>query len=115
MAKKHRRREDDTGDSEIMLQTLENEVAQTKDIMKNNIVKMHERHGKLDDLESRADILAEQTTLEFKKLAVKTKEQAKRKSRRFTYILAAIIVVSTLIIILIIVLYATGVLGEASS
>ena len=44
-----------------MLDVLENQVADVKDTMMNNIVKMHEREGKLEDLESRADILSEQT------------------------------------------------------
>ncbi|XP_063444626.1 uncharacterized protein LOC134725057 [Mytilus trossulus] len=103
----------ETGTSDVMLETLENQVSETKDIMSNNIIKMHEREGKLEDLESRAGILSEQTTAEFKKLAVKTRQKAKKKSKRLTYILVGVIVTAVALIILILVLYGTGALGDS--
>ena len=43
-----------------MLDVLEVQVADVRDTMRLNIEKMHEREGKLEDLESRADFLSTQ-------------------------------------------------------
>lgn len=63
--KNKRKKKQTTGqdgeDREVMLKVIENQVAEVKDTMKDNIVKMHEREGKLEDLESRATVLSEQT------------------------------------------------------
>lgn len=52
-------------------------------------------------------------TAEFKKLAVKTRQKAKKKSNRMTYILVGVIVIAVALIILILVLYGTGALGDS--
>jgi hypothetical protein len=44
-----------------MLKVLKNQVTEVKDAMKDNVETLHEREGNLEDLESRATELEEQT------------------------------------------------------
>ena len=82
--KKKQTTSQDGEDTEVMLKVLENQVTEVKDTMKDNIETMHERKGNLEDLESRATELTEQTvSLLIKVLAVnqsKTNFLMKRKS-----------------------------------
>ena len=72
--KKKKQTSQDDDDKEIMLKVLENQVTEVKDTMKDNIEKMHEREGNLEDLESRATVLSEQVvSLLIKVLRLKTK------------------------------------------
>ena len=68
----------DDKDTEVMLKVLENQVAEVKDTMTDNIVKMQERGGNLDDLESRATVLSEETV----SLLIKV---SRRKSKQDTF------------------------------
>ena len=106
--KKKQTTSQDGEDTEVMLKVLENQVTEVKDTMKDNIEKMHEREGKLEDLESRANVLAEETTAEFKRLTVKTRQKSKRKARRIYCILASIITAGVILIIIILILNFTG-------
>lgn len=73
--KKKQTTSQDGEDTEVMLKVLENQVAEVKDTMTDNIEKMHEREGKLEDLESRATVLSEQTvSLLIKVLRHKSKQ-----------------------------------------
>ena len=82
--KKKQTTSQDGEDTEVMLKVLENQVTEVKDTMKDNIEKMHEREGKLEDLESRANVLAEETVSLLIKVHVvnqsKTHFLMKRKS-----------------------------------
>lgn len=111
--KKWMRKNESGEDSEIMLKVLENQVTEVRDTMKNNIEKMKEREGKLEDLEARADILSGQTTAEFKRLSVKTNQKIKQKSKRIYYILAGIIIAGVILIALILTLNFTGVFSDS--
>ena len=85
--KKKQTTSQDGEDTEVMLKVLENQVTEVKDTMKDNIEKMHEREGKLEDLEYRATELAEQTVSLLIKVRVvnqsKTHFLMKRKSSNF--------------------------------
>jgi septal ring factor EnvC (AmiA/AmiB activator) len=48
-----------------MLKVLKNQVTEVKDAMKDNVETLHEREGNLEDLESRATELEEQTVSNF--------------------------------------------------
>ena len=85
--KKKQTTSQDGEDTEVMLKVIENQVTEVKDTMKDNIEKMHEREGKLEDLESRATELAEQTVSLLIKVRVVTQSKThflmKRKSSNF--------------------------------
>ena len=104
--KKEQTTSQDGEDTEVMLKVLKNQVTEVKDAMKDNVETLHEREGNLEDLESRATELEEQTTTEFKRLTVKTRKKSKRKARRIYCILASIITAGVILIIILILYFA---------
>lgn len=89
------------------IETINQQVDELKDVVKDNIDKVLERGDKLDDLQGRAEEL-EQNANRFQKTANKVKEKKKWQNRKLWIILS---VVGT-ILILAIVLAALGFSGQ---
>ncbi|KAJ8346981.1 hypothetical protein SKAU_G00283820 [Synaphobranchus kaupii] len=87
------------------------EVQQTVDevkvIMQSNLSRVEERSGKLEELDTRADLLRTQSK-KFSKTAVKVKQRKWWQNLRMKVLLVAIVLVLVLAVIIIIAVVSSG-------
>ncbi|KAK3091993.1 hypothetical protein FSP39_024316 [Pinctada imbricata] len=86
---------------------MHEELEDVKDVMHKNIIKIRDRHGKLEMMEEQADRLEEQGRT-FHRLSARYRLRMMLRERKMTIVLTVVIII-VLIIIVFLILYFLGV------